>query len=69
MEALLKYRGKGVTQEEVTFIRGLIAQYPEDSRRVLSQRLCEIWGWRQANGALRDMVCRGLMLVSCPLNR
>ena len=25
-------------------------------------RLCEAWGWRQANGALRDMVCRGLLL-------
>jgi hypothetical protein len=25
--------------------------------------LCEAWNWRQANGALRDMVCRGLMLA------
>ena len=26
-------------------------------------RLCEAWNWVQANGALRDMVCRGMMLM------
>ena len=26
-------------------------------------KLCEAWQWRQANGALRDMVCRGLLLM------
>jgi hypothetical protein len=25
--------------------------------------LCEAWQWKQANGALRDMVCRGLLLM------
>ena len=29
----------------------------------MSQQLCEVWNWRQPNGALRDMVCRGLMLA------
>jgi len=62
MEALLTYRGKDVTSEDVALIRQLIVQNPADSRRVLSQRLCQVWNWRQANGALRDMVCRGLML-------
>jgi hypothetical protein len=28
----------------------------------LSERLCAAWDWRQANGALSAMVCRGLML-------
>ena len=63
MEALLTYRGKSITQEDVVFIRGLIAQNPGDSRWSLSQKLCQAWNWRQANGALRDMVCRGLMLA------
>jgi len=63
MEVLLTYRGKGITQEDVAFIRKLIAQNPGDSRWRLSQKLCQAWGWRQANGALRDMICRGLMLV------
>ena len=63
MEALLSYRGKSITQEDVVFIRGLMAQNSGDSRWRLSRRLCEAWNWRQANGALRDMVCRGLMLA------
>jgi hypothetical protein len=63
MEALLTYRGKRITEQDVTFIRDMIAQNPEESRRVLSQRLCQAWNWRQPNGALRDMVCRGLMLM------
>ena len=63
MEAVLTYRGKTVTQQDVAFIRGLIAQNPGDSRWSLSQRLCRAWDWRQHNGILRDMVCRGLMLM------
>lgn len=60
---LLRYRGRGVTATDVEFIRGLIAQHPEQSRKVLSRTLCEAWQWRQENGALRTMVCRGLMLA------
>jgi hypothetical protein len=63
MDALLSYRGKKITQEDVVFIRGLIAQNPADSRRRLSEKLCQAWNWRQANGALCAMVCRGLMLA------
>ena len=28
-----------------------------------SKKVCEAWQWQQANGALRDMVCRGLLLM------
>ena len=63
METLLRYRGRPVTASEIQQIRELIAAHPGESRRRLSQRLCEAWGWRQANGALRDMVARGLMLA------
>jgi hypothetical protein len=63
MEVLLTYRGKRIRQEEVLFIRDLIAHNPGDSRWSLSHKLCQAWNWRQANGVLRDMVCRGLMLA------
>ena len=63
MESHWKYRGRIVTLEEVQFIRALIAAQPATSRRTLSKKLCEAWEWRQANGALRDMVCRGLLLM------
>ena len=59
----LKYRGRVVTAEDVLYIRELIAAHPRVSRRRLSEKLCEAWQWKQANGALRDMVCRGLLLM------
>lgn len=62
MQEVLRYRGRVVTAGDVTFIRELIADSPGASRRRLSQKLCEAWNFRQANGALKDMVCRGLML-------
>lgn len=52
-----------VTAEDIVFIRQFIAQNPGASRRRLSAKLCEAWQWKQANGALRDMVCRGLLLM------
>jgi len=59
----LKYRGRVFTAEDILNIRELIAAHPRASRRRLSEKLCEAWQWRQANGALRDMVCRGLLLM------
>jgi len=58
-----RYRGREIRAEEILFIRQLIAQHPGLSRRRLSQKLCEAWQWKQANGALRDMMCRGLLLL------
>lgn len=63
MDEVLRYRGRGVTSKEVTFIRELIAARPGASRRALSMELCAAWDWVQQNGAPRDMVCRGLMLA------
>ena len=57
------YRGPSVTSEQIAFIRQLIQDRPELSRWKLSRQLCEAWQWKQANGALRDMVCRGLLLT------
>jgi len=62
METLMRYRGREVTGEDVVFIREFIARNSGDSRWMLSRKLCQVWDWRQPNGALRDMVCRGLML-------
>jgi hypothetical protein len=61
--AELRYRGREIRQEDIAEIRRLIERYPHESRRKLSVRVCEAWQWRQANGALRDMVCRGMMLM------
>jgi hypothetical protein len=58
-----RYRGRTVTAEDIEFIRQLLTENPAASRRSLSAKLCEAWQWKQANGALRDMVCRGLLLM------
>lgn len=58
-----RYRGREISAEDILYILALIERHPGESRRKLSVRLCEAWQWRQANGALRDMVCRGLLLM------
>ena len=58
-----RYRGREITQEDILYICSLIERHPNDSRRKLSARLCEAWQWRQTNGTLRDMVCRGMLLM------
>jgi hypothetical protein len=59
----LRYRGRNVSDKDILYIRELIAAHPQASRRTLSRKLCEAWQWRQANGTVRDMVCRGLLLM------
>ena len=63
MQETLSYRHRAITDEDLVFIRELIAEHPGSSRRDLSKKLCQAWNWVQANGALRDMVCRGMMLM------
>ena len=62
MEFITKYQGKQISAADIEFIENLISQNPHTSRRQLSKTLCELWNWRQANGHLKDMVCRSLLL-------
>ena len=62
LEKPWNYRGRAVSAADIVFIRELIAAGPEIGRCSLSRLLCEAWGWKQPNGALCDMICRGLLL-------
>ena len=62
MDLGIKYQGRVATTADIAFINKLIAENPDDSRWTLSKKLCKAWNWIQPNGALRDMVCRGLLL-------
>jgi hypothetical protein len=62
MQTVLRYRGREIRAEQVEFIRSLIADAPDASRRALSLRVCDAWNWRQPNGAPCDALCRGLLL-------
>ncbi len=63
MKGVIRYRGREITGEQLDSMRSLITDNPNASRRALSKLVCEAWDWRQANGQLCDMVCRGLMLA------
>ena len=63
MGKTLSYRHRVITDDDVVCIRRLIALHLHLSRWGLSRKLCAAWNWVQANGALRDMVCRGLLLL------
>jgi len=63
MEAIITYRRRSVTQEDIASIRRIIAENPDKSRRFISQEVCRQWNWRQPNGILKDMVCRSLLLL------
>lgn len=58
-----RYRGQTIGSEQIAFLREFIRQHPASSRWKLSRQLCEALNWKQSNGALRDVVCRGLLLM------
>jgi hypothetical protein len=62
MGGVVCYRGRQFGPEQIEFLRQLIRDNPECSRRRLSAMVCEAWNWRQPNGQLCDMICRSLML-------
>jgi hypothetical protein len=63
MAEVWRYRGQEIDSDQIIFLREFIRTHPTSSRWKLSRQLCEALGWKQANGALRDMVCRGLLLM------
>ena len=59
---LWRYRGREIWAEDIALIQRLVAENSRWSRRRLSAEVCRAWNWVQPNGALRDMVCRSLLL-------
>lgn len=62
-DILLRFRGREIRAADVAFLRQLIADHPNLSRRALSVRVCQAWNWTRPNGQWRDQVCRSLMLL------
>ena len=61
-EGIIRYRGKEFSAGQIEQVRRMIGEDPTISRRRLSAKVCEAWDWRQANGQLCDMICRGMLL-------
>lgn len=55
-------QGREVTDADIELIRVLIAAHPARGRTPLSEELCRRWNWRNAQGRLKDMAARTLLL-------
>jgi hypothetical protein len=54
-------RMANITDREIADIKRMMDEDPSINRSELSRRLCELWGWRDANGRDKDIACRKLM--------
>jgi hypothetical protein len=55
-------QGRPFGAVQLAEIEHLLEQSPESSRYQLSRRLATLWNWRTANGQLKDMAARSLLL-------
>ena len=61
MDQDLVIRRRVIRQADLRLIRELIADEGAQGRSHISNRLCEIWNWRQPNGRFRQIACRDLL--------
>ena len=55
-------QGREVSGADLGLIRGLLEGHPDWGRSRLSQELCQRWEWCNAQGRLKDMAARTLLL-------
>jgi hypothetical protein len=62
MTGVLVLQGRQVNGEDLALIQGLLVEHPDWGRSRLSEELCGRWAWRNAQGRLKDMAARTLLL-------
>jgi hypothetical protein len=62
MDETTTVQGREITQDDIELVRRLIEADPSRNRTRLSKELCLLWNWRAANGQIKDMACRTLLL-------
>lgn len=62
MAKVMVIQGREVGEAEMVLIRGLLLEHPDWCRSRLSVELCCRWEWRNAQGRLKDMAARSLLL-------
>ena len=55
-------QGRNITTDEIGLIRDLMAEHRDWGRTRLSEELCRCWNWRNAQGRIKDMAARTLLL-------
>lgn len=58
----MRYCGRDFTEEELAWLRLLIKERPELSRKDLSVLFCQEVNWLKPDGGVKDMSCRVAML-------
>lgn len=58
----MQIQGRHLTEQDIAWIRELLENQPEWNRTRLSRELCAAWNWTNANGQLKDMACRTMLL-------
>lgn len=61
MDQELVIRRRVIRAADLELIRQLITAEGAQGRSHVSNRLCELWDWRQANGHYRQIACRDLL--------
>ena len=60
--SIMVMQGRELDGADISLIRGLLGEHPEWGRSQLSVELCHRWGWRNAQGRIKDMAARTLLL-------
>ena len=55
-------QGRKIASKDIELIKKLIDTNPSWGRTRLSKELCILWNFKSANGSLKDMSCRNLLL-------
>ena len=62
MAQAMVIQGRNITDGEIALIRDLMAEHRDWGRTRLSEELCRCWNWRNAQGRMKDMAARTLLL-------
>jgi hypothetical protein len=62
MDETWTLQGRRITSSDIDNIRQLMAENPVFGRTRLSQEICHLWDWKNAQGQIKDMACRTLLL-------
>lgn len=59
---ILRYRCRDLGPEDIRFIQSTVARFYGEGRSHISRALCQVWGWVQPNGKLKEYAARDLLL-------
>jgi len=62
MTGVMVVQGRELSAEDIGLIQGLLAEHRDWGRTRLSEELCCLWDWRNAQGHIKDMAARTLLL-------